>query len=120
MYMFQLKSPFLLCYRSPQVLRQTKAPRYLDLSDDPLAETKSKTILKSAFLDAPKDPLWSDLLCLSSSLAPLKTFHFLRPHLKVGKARKVLGQVSYNIYHYLCIFYFNNDSFTICYVHVSA
>ena len=56
----------------------------------------------------------------SRQLWVVKTFHFLHPHLKVGKARKVLGQVTYIIYYYLFNFYFNNTSFTSCYVHVSA
>ena len=50
----------------------------------------------------------------------VETFHFLRLHLKVGKATKVLGQVSYNIYYYFFFNNFNNNYFTSCYVHVSA
>ena len=43
----------------------------------------------------------------------LETFKFLRPHLKVGKLRKVMGQVSFIIYYYLFIYYFNHNYFSI-------
>ena len=42
----------------------------------------------------------------------LDTFAFLHPHLKVGKIRKVLGQVSCIIY-YLFINYYTHNYFSI-------
>ena len=49
----------------------------------------------------------------------VETFQFLRPHLKVWKVRKVLVQVSYNIYYYFFNIFFNNNNFTSCYRYAS-